>query len=157
MTPKLQSRQASETVNNQAQGGPLTSRSTLQAAKTPTSDVTEDNNEHIDTDHSDNTINDLEAVTAHNQEVIERQQLQLWHIQQEIEYENNQRELRELNLHLKEGPQPTTTDMTSSENNADPAHELRHWATIDIAPLSFWRLIKPWEPCLYAGGVKSSR
>ena len=73
MAPKLRSRQASETVDNQAQGGPLTSRSTLQAAETPTSDVAEDNDEHIDTGHPDNTIDDLEAATAHNQEVIERQ------------------------------------------------------------------------------------
>ena len=42
------------------------SQFTLQAAETSTSDVTENNNKHIDTDHSDNTINDLEAVTAHN-------------------------------------------------------------------------------------------
>ena len=47
------------------------SQFTLQAAETSTSDVTEDNNEHIDTDHSDNIINDLEAVTAYNQKVIE--------------------------------------------------------------------------------------
>ena len=71
MTSKLQSHQVSETVNNQAQREPLMSQSTLQAAETSTSDVTEDNNEHIDTDHSDDTINDLEAVTAHNQKVIE--------------------------------------------------------------------------------------
>ena len=47
--------------------------STLQAAETSTSDVTENNNQHIDTDHSDDIINDLEAVTAHNQKVIECQ------------------------------------------------------------------------------------
>ena len=51
--------------------------------------------------NSDNTIEDLEAATAHNQKVIEHQQLQLQHIQQEIKYEDNQRKLRELNLHLK--------------------------------------------------------
>ena len=80
------------------------SQSTLQAAETSTSDITKDDDEHIDTGHSDDTIDDLEAVTAHNQEVIEHQWLQLQCVQQEIEYENNQRELRELNLHLKEGP-----------------------------------------------------
>ena len=47
--------------------------------------------------------------------------------------------------------------MISSENNADPAHELWHWATIDIAPLSFWRLIKSQESYLYTEGIKSSR
>ena len=47
------------------------SQSTLQAAKTFTSDVIKNNNKHIDTDHSDNIINDLEAVTAYNQKVIE--------------------------------------------------------------------------------------
>ena len=113
------------------------SRSTLQAAETPTSDIAENNDEHIDTGHSDNTIDDLEAVTAHNQEVIEHQQLQLRRVQQEIEYEDNQRKLRELNLHLKEGSQPTITDMTSSGNNADPAHGLRHQAITDIAPPPF--------------------
>ena len=63
--------------------------STLQAAETSTSDVTEDNNEHIDINHSDDIINDLEAVTAHNQKVIKCQQLQLQFVQQEIEFENN--------------------------------------------------------------------
>ena len=47
--------------------------------------------------------------------------------------------------------------MISSENNADPAHKLQYQAMIDIAPLSFWHLIKSQEPCLYAEGVKSSR
>ena len=47
------------------------SQFTLQAAETSTSDITKNDDEHIDTDHSDNIINDFEAVTAHNQEVIE--------------------------------------------------------------------------------------
>ena len=49
------------------------SQSIWQAAETSTSDVVKDDNKHIDTDHSDDIINDLEAVTAHNQKVIERQ------------------------------------------------------------------------------------
>ena len=71
MALKLQSCQVSKTVNKQAQREPLMSQSTLQAAETSTSDVTENDNEYIDTDHSDDIINDLEAVTAHNQKVIE--------------------------------------------------------------------------------------
>ena len=47
------------------------SQSTLWAAETSTSDITENDDEYINTDHSDNIINDLKAVTAHNQKVIE--------------------------------------------------------------------------------------
>ena len=101
MTSTLQSHQISETTDHQAQREPLTSRSTLSAVNTSTSDVVDDNNEHISADNSDNTIEDLETATAHNQKVIECQQLQLQCVQQEIEYENNQQKLRELNLHLK--------------------------------------------------------
>ena len=71
MTVILQSCQISEMVNNQVQREPSTSKSTLSAAETSTSDVIDDNNEHISADHSDDTIKDLEAATAHNQKVIE--------------------------------------------------------------------------------------
>ena len=77
MASTLQSHQASETVDNQAEAGPSTSRSTLPVANTSTSGIVDDDNEHITAGNPDDTIEDLEAVTAHNQEVIERQQLQL--------------------------------------------------------------------------------
>ena len=96
----LQSHQASETVDNQAEAGPSTSRSTLSVTNTPTSGIVDDNNEHIAAGNLNNTIEDLKAVTAHNQEVIERQQLQLQCVQQEIEFEDNKRELQKLNQHL---------------------------------------------------------
>ena len=124
MTSTLQSYQVSETVNNQAQRESLISRSTLSAAETFISDIVDDNNEHISADNSDNTIEDLETATAHNQKVIEHQWLQLWCVQQEIEYENNQWELRELNLCLKKGSQTTIMSTTHSEDNADSTHKL---------------------------------
>ncbi len=153
MAPTLRSRQASETVDNQAEAGPSTSRSTLPVANTPTSGIVDDDDEHIAAGNPDDTIEDLEAVTAHNQEVIERQRLQLRRVRQEIEFEDNKRELQELNQRLQEGP-PTTT---SSGNDAGSSHGLRRRATTDIAPPPFRRLVKPREPRLYAGGVKSTR
>ena len=92
--------------------------------------------------NSDNTIKDLETATAHNQKVIEHQQLQLQCVQQEIEYEDNQRELRELNLCLKKDSQLTVINMINSEDNADSTHKLWCWATTNIAPFSFQCLIK---------------
>ena len=125
MTLTLQSCQISETTNHQTQREPSINRSTLSAVNISISDVVNDNNEHISADNSDDTIKDLEIVTAHNQKVIEHQQLQLQCIQQEIEYEDNQRELRELNLHLKKDSQLTVMNMINSENNADSTHELQ--------------------------------
>ena len=93
MASTLQSCQASKTVNNQAEAGPSTSRSTLPAIDTPISDIVDDNDEHITAGNLNNIIKDLEAVTAYNQKVIEYQQLQLQCVQQEIEFENNKREL----------------------------------------------------------------
>ena len=126
MTSTLQSHQISETTDHQAQRESLTSRSTLSAVNISTFDIVNDNNEHISADNSDNTIEDLETATAHNQKVIEHQQLQLQCIQQEIEYEDNQRELRELNLCLKKGSQLTVMNMINLRNNADSIHKLQH-------------------------------
>ena len=142
MTSTLQSYQISEITDHQAQREPLISRFTLSVINTSISDIIDDNNKHISAGNSDNTIEDLEAATAHNQKVIECQQLQLWCVQQEIEYEDNQRELRELNLHLKKDSQLTVMNMINSENNADSTHELQCWATTDIASFSFQCLIK---------------
>ena len=122
MASTLQSCQASKTVNNQAEAGPSTSRSTLSAVDTPTSDIVNNDDEHIAAGNPDDTIKDLEAVTAHNQEVIECQQLQLQCVQQEIEFEDNKRELQELNQRLQEGPSTTT----NSENNAGSLYRLQH-------------------------------
>ena len=81
----------------------MTNRSTLSAVDISTSDIVDDNNKHISVSNSDDTIEDLEVATVHNQKVIDCQQLQLQCVQQEIKYENNQQKLRELNLYLKEG------------------------------------------------------
>ena len=80
MALTLQSHQASETVDNQAEAGPSTSRSTLPVVNTPTSGIVNDDDEHIAAGNLNDIIEDLEAVTAHNQEVIEHQQLQLQRI-----------------------------------------------------------------------------
>ena len=77
MASTLQSCQASKTVDNQAEAGPSTSRSTIPVIDTPTSYIVDNDSEHIAAGNLNDTIEDLEAVTAHNQEVIERQQLQL--------------------------------------------------------------------------------
>ena len=71
MTSTLQSHQISEITDHQAQREPLISRFTLSVIDTSTSDVVDDNNEYISAGHSDDTIKDLEAATAHNQKVIE--------------------------------------------------------------------------------------
>ena len=73
MTSTLQSYQISEMINNQAQRESSTSRSTLSVIETSIFDIVNDNNKHISADNSDNTIEDFETVTAHNQKVIECQ------------------------------------------------------------------------------------
>ncbi|KAA6406844.1 MAG: hypothetical protein FRX48_09342 [Lasallia pustulata] len=59
--------------------------------------------------NSNDTNNDIEAATAHNQEVIDRQQRQIRRVRQDIEYEENKQELERLNAHRQEGPKATTT------------------------------------------------
>ena len=66
MASMLQSHQVSETVDNQAETGPSTSRSTLPVINTPTSDIVDDDNKHIAAGNSNNIIKDLKAVTAYN-------------------------------------------------------------------------------------------
>ena len=99
MTSTLQSCQISKTTDHQAQRESLISRSTLSAVNISISDVVDDNNKHISVDNSDNTIKDIKTATAHNQKVIDCQQLQLQCVQQEIKYEDYQRKLRELSIH----------------------------------------------------------
>ena len=73
MTSTLQSCQISETTDHQAQRESSTSKSTLSAVNTSISNIVDDNNIHISADNSDDTIENLEAATAHNQKVIEHQ------------------------------------------------------------------------------------
>ena len=73
--------QISEKTDHQTQRESSTNRFTLSVINTSISDIIDDNNEHISADNSDNTIEDLETATAHNQKVIECQQLQLWCVQ----------------------------------------------------------------------------
>ena len=69
----LQSCQISEITDHQAQRKPLISRFTLSVIDTSTSDIIDDNNKYISAGNSDDTIEDLEAVIAHNQKVIDCQ------------------------------------------------------------------------------------
>ena len=71
MTLTLQSCQISEITDHQAQRKPLISKSTLSAVDISISDVVDDNNEHISANNFDNTIEDLETATTHNQKVID--------------------------------------------------------------------------------------
>ncbi|KAA6409463.1 MAG: hypothetical protein FRX48_07017 [Lasallia pustulata] len=84
--------------------------------------------------NSNDTDNNIEAATAHNQEVIDCQRQQI-RCQQE-------------------GPKATTT---TSENDGGLTPGIQHQATTDIAPPPFQRLVKPQEPHPYAGGPKGSR
>ncbi|SLM33361.1 Ribonuclease H-like domain [Lasallia pustulata] len=85
--------------------------------------------------NSNDTDDDIEAATAHNQEVIDCQRRQIRRVQQDIKYEENKRELERLNARRREGLKATTT---ASENNGG------------FTP-------GPREPRPYAGGPKGSR
>ena len=76
------------------------SRSTL--LKVDTSD-SNDNNGDLNIDHFNNNIEDVEVAIIHNQAVLNLQRAHLLHIQQEVEYNDNERELEALNIHLQEG------------------------------------------------------
>ena len=73
------------------------SRSTLLKVDTPDSN---DDDSDLDTDCSNNNIEDVEAATIHNQAVLDLQRAFLLHLQQEVEYDDNERELEALNVHL---------------------------------------------------------
>ncbi|SLM38755.1 hypothetical protein LPUS_09079 [Lasallia pustulata] len=64
--------------------------------------------------NSNDTDDDVEAATAHNQEVIDRQQQQIRRVRQDIKYEENKQELERLNARRQEGPRATTM---TPENN----------------------------------------
>ena len=68
MAPTLQFHQASETVNNQAGTGP----STIPVIDTPDT-ANNGNDEAVEADGPNDTDKDLEAVTAHKQEIIDHQ------------------------------------------------------------------------------------
>ena len=68
MAPILQSGQTSETANNHAGVGP----STVPVIDTPET-ANSGNGEAVKADNPNNTDKEIEASTAHNQEVIDRQ------------------------------------------------------------------------------------
>ena len=70
MASTLQSCQVSETVDNQAEAGPSTSRSTLPVINTLTSDIVDNDDEHIAAGNPNNNIEDIEAATICNQAVL---------------------------------------------------------------------------------------
>ena len=69
MAPTLQSGQASETADNHAGVGP----STIPVIDTPDT-VNGGDGKAVKAGNSNDTNNNVEAATAHNQEVIDRQQ-----------------------------------------------------------------------------------
>ena len=129
MAPMLQSSQASKTADNYASVGPST---------VPVIDIPETansgNSEAVKADNPNDTDKEIEASTAHSQEVIDRQQQQIQCVQQEIKYKENKQELEKLNARLQEGPKAATT---MSENNGGFTPGVQHQATIDIAPPPF--------------------
>ena len=84
--------------------------------------------------NSNDTDNDIEAATAHNQEVIDRQQQQIRRVRQDIKYEENKQELERLNARRREGPKATTT---TPENDGGFTPGVQRRATTDIAPPPF--------------------
>ena len=84
MAPTLQSCQTSKTADNHASVGP----STIPVIDT--SDTANGGNgEAVKAGNSNDTDNNVEAATAYNQEVIDRQQQQIQCVRQEVEYEEN--------------------------------------------------------------------
>ena len=154
MAPTLRSGQASKTVDNRSgQASETVDDQTAPAIDTPdTANGAE--GAAAEAGNSNDTDDDVEAATAHNQEVIDRQWQQIRHVQQEIKYKENEWELERLNSLLWEGPKVA---MTIPENNGGFTSGVQHWTKTDIAPPPFQRLIKPREPCPYAGGPKGSR
>ena len=94
-TVNNQSGQASKTVDNQAREGP----STAPAINTPDTANSGKGAAAKAGKPNDDDNND-EVATAHNQEVIDRQQQQIRRVRQEIEYADNKRELEKLNARL---------------------------------------------------------
>ena len=72
MAPTLRSGQASKTADNHAGVGP----STIPVIDTPET-ANGGDSEAVKADNSDNTDEEIEASTAHNQEVIDRQRQQI--------------------------------------------------------------------------------
>ena len=91
----LKSGQASKTANNHAGVGP----STVPVIDTPET-ANGGNSEAVEVDNPNDTDKEIEASTAHNQEVIDRQRRQIQHVQQEIKYKENEQELAKLNARL---------------------------------------------------------
>ena len=86
MAPTHRSGQASETVDDQ----------TAPAIDTPDT-ANSGEGAAAKAGNSNDTDDDVEAATAHNQEVIDRQRQQIRRVRQDIKYEENERELERLN------------------------------------------------------------
>ena len=84
MARTLWSGQASKTADNHAGVGP----STVPVIDTPET-TNGGNGKAIKADKPNDIDEETEASTAHNQEVINCQRWQIWHVQQEIKYEEN--------------------------------------------------------------------
>ena len=104
VAPMLQSGQTSKTADNHADVGP----STVPVIDTPET-ANNGNSEAVKADNPNDTNKEIKAFTAHNQEVIDRQQQQIQCVRQEIEYVENEQELEKLNACLQEGSKAATT------------------------------------------------
>ena len=92
MAPTLQSGQASKTADNQSGVG----LSTIPVIDTPDT-ANGGDGKAVKAGNSNDTDDDVEAATAHNQEVIDCQRQQIRRVRQDIKYEENKRELERLN------------------------------------------------------------
>ena len=97
MAPTLQSGQASKTVDNQSgQASETVDDQTAPAIDTPDT-ANGGEGAAAKAGNSNDTNNNIEAATAHNQEVIEHQRRQIQYVRQDIKYKENKRELERLN------------------------------------------------------------
>ena len=134
MAPTLQSGQASKTVDNQSgQASKTVSDQTAPAIDTPDT-ANGGKGAAAKAGNSNDTDDNVEAATAHNQEVIDHQRQQIRRVRQDIEYEENERELERLNARRREGPKATTT---TPENDGGFTPGVQRRATTDIAPPPF--------------------
>ena len=97
MAPTLRSGQASETVDNRSgQASKTVDDQTAPAIDTPDT-ANGGEGAAAEAGNSNDTDDNVEAATAHNQEVIDRQRQQIRRVRQDIEYKENERELERLN------------------------------------------------------------
>ena len=114
MAPTHRSGHASKTVDNcSGQASKTVDDQTAPAIDTPDT-INSSKGAAAEASNSNDTDDDVEAATAHNQEVIDRQQQQIRCVRQDIEYKENKQGLERLNVRRREGPKAT---MTMPENN----------------------------------------